>query len=108
MANVVEFTDTNFENEVLQASTPVLVDFTATWCGPCKQIKPVVEELATENTGKLLVGALDIDNNMTTTMKYGVMSVPTLILFKNGQPVERVVGFMPKQRLWKKLSPHLN
>ena len=104
---IVELNDGNFESEVLQASQPVLVDFTAVWCGPCKQIKPVVDEIATENADTLKVGTLDIDENLDTKMRYQVMGVPTLILFKGGKAVERVVGFMPKQRLWSKLSPHL-
>lgn len=108
MSNVITLTDDNFADEVLNAGRPVLVDFTATWCGPCHQLKPVVEEIAGENAGQLTVGSLDIDQNINITMQYGVMGVPTLILFKDGQPVERLQGFMPKPRLWGKLSPHID
>lgn len=105
---MLEFTDANFASEVLGAARPVLVDFTAMWCGPCHQLKPIIEEIAAELNGRLKVGVLDIDVNINTAMDYQVMGLPTLILFKEGQPVERVQGFMPKPRLWRKLSPHLN
>jgi thioredoxin 1 len=101
-------TDASFETEVVKASGVVLVDFWATWCGPCKMIAPIVEQIASENEGKITVGKLDVDANGETAMKYGVMSIPTLILFKNGQPVERLVGYQPKERLMAKIKPHLN
>jgi thioredoxin len=85
----------------------VLVDFTAVWCGPCRMIAPIVEQLAAEYAGALTVGKLDIDESVETTMQYGVMGVPTLMLFKDGQPVERLVGYMPKDRIVSKLAPHL-
>jgi len=106
MSNAV--TDNSFQTDVLQSSEPVLVDFWATWCQPCRMVAPVVEEIATENTGKLKVFKLDVDENQNTAMQYGVSSIPTLILFKDGQPVERVVGFSPKERLMSKLTPHLS
>lgn len=101
-------TDGSFQQDVLQSTEPVLVDFWATWCQPCRMVAPVVEEIASENTGKLKVLKLDVDENQNTAMQYGVSSIPTLILFKDGQPVERVVGFSPKERLMSKLTPHLS
>jgi len=84
------------------------VDFTATWCGPCHMLAPIVDELARDLSGKVKVAKLDIDQNVNTTMEYGVMGVPTLILFVDGQAKERLVGFMPKDRILSKLNPHLN
>ena len=100
-------TDTSFEKEVLDADKPVLVDFWAEWCGPCRMIAPIVEELATDYDGKLKVMKLDADANPNVMQTFGVMAIPTLILFKGGQPVERVTGYMHKDRLLEKLSPHL-
>lgn len=106
MAKPVVLSDTTFTTDI--AKGVVLVDFWATWCGPCKMIAPVVEQIAAENDGKMRVGKLDVDQNGSTAMKYGVMSIPTLILFKDGQPVERLVGYQPKERLMAKITPHLN
>lgn len=103
----IEVTDGNFQHEVLESDIPVLVDFWAVWCGPCKMIAPVVEELAGEYDGKLKVGKLDVDNNPETSMKFGVRSIPTLMVFKKGQVVEQIIGAMPKRTLVAKLSPHL-
>ena len=108
MANTMVVTDGDFETKVEKAQGVVLVDFWAEWCGPCKMIAPIVEQIANEHSGKLTVGKLDVDSNANTAMKYGVMSIPTLILFKDGQPVERLVGYMPKERLLAKIKPHLN
>lgn len=107
MAKPTEVTDANFEEAVLKAELPTVVDFWAVWCGPCKMIAPVLEEIAAEYAGQLQVAKLDVDHNGESAMRYGVMSIPTLILFKNGQPVERIVGFTPKEKLLSKLTPHL-
>ncbi|MBX3012978.1 MAG: thioredoxin [Caldilineaceae bacterium] len=107
MAAPVEVTDTTFEELVVKSDKPVLVDFWATWCGPCKMIAPVLNELANELDEQLVVGKLDIDVNQDTAMAFGVMSIPTLLLFKDGEPIERIVGFQPKAQLLARLQPHL-
>ncbi len=106
--HTVEVTKDSFQEEVLGAETPVLVDFWAEWCGPCKMIAPIVDELATEHQGALKVAKLDADTNQEVLMQYGIMGIPTLILFKGGQEVERIVGYKPKEDLMAKISPHLN
>ena len=107
MAKPFEVTDKNFEEVVLNAELPTVVDFWAVWCGPCKMIAPILEEVAKEYEGQLQIAKLDVDTNNDSAFKYGVMSIPTLILFKDGQPVERIVGFMPKEKLLSKLTPFL-
>jgi len=97
--NVLEFTDDNFDTEVLQSSTPVLVDFWATWCAPCKAIAPVVDQLATTYQGKVKIGKVNVDENPATPGQYGVRGIPTLILFKDGQIVDQLVGAVPKNQL---------
>jgi thioredoxin 1 len=104
----MELTEITFEQEVLKASMPVLVDFWAAWCGPCKMIAPIVEELATEYDGKLKIGKVDVDNNQKIAMQYGIRSIPTLLIFKDGKVVEQIVGAAPKKTLVEKLSKHLN
>ena len=96
---VPEFDDNNFDREVLQADGPVLVDFWAPWCGPCRQIAPVIEQLAGENQGTIKIGKLNVDNAPNSAQSYGVSSIPTLMIFKNGEVVERFVGLQPKSRL---------
>ena len=100
-------TDTAFENEIEKSKGLVLVDFWAEWCGPCKMIAPVLEQVAGENVGKIAIRKLDVDDNPNTARRYGVMSIPTMILFKDGAPVERLMGYMPKERLMNKIKPHL-
>jgi thioredoxin 1 len=96
---VAEFNDTNFEREVLQSDGPVLVDFWAPWCGPCRMIAPVVEELAGENSGSIKIGKLNVDDAPNAAQSFDVSSIPTLIIFKHGEVVERFVGVQPKSRL---------
>lgn len=100
--------DANFQNEVLQSDKPVLVDFWAIWCGPCKMIAPIVEELAKEYNSKLKVAKMDVDANPRTAMQYGIRSIPTLMVFKGGQVVEQIIGAVPKRYLVEKVVPHLN
>ena len=107
MAEPLKVTDATFETEVIKSSTPVLVDFWAEWCGPCKALAPTVQQVAKLYEGKLKVGKLDVDANMNTTMQFQVMGIPTLILFKDGQAVERITGLIPKDKLLAKLKPHL-
>jgi thioredoxin 1 len=97
--SVAEFTDSNFETEVLQSDQPVLVDFWATWCAPCRALTPVIHELGDENAGKAKVGKLDIDSNPDTATKYRIESIPTLIVFHNGEIVAKLQGQQPKVRL---------
>ncbi|MAV69545.1 MAG: thioredoxin [Candidatus Marinimicrobia bacterium] len=105
MSDVVhEFTDQNFENDVLQADVPVLIDFWAIWCGPCKAIAPVIEEIATEYENKIKVGKVDVDQNQNTAMQFGVRSIPTLLLIKNGKVANQIVGAVPKENITKVLD----
>jgi thioredoxin 1 len=107
MAHPVVISDTSFQSEVIDSDKPVLVDFWAEWCGPCKMIAPVLENIASDYSDSLKIAKLDVDNNPQTSMKFGVMSIPTLLLFKNGEVVEKLIGFMPKERLLGKIKPHL-
>ena len=107
MSKPITVTDETFEAEVIQAPLPVLTDFWANWCAPCHMIAPALEEIAAEYADQLKIAKLDVDSNPRTAMQFGVMSIPTLILFKNGQAVERLVGAMPKRSLLTKITPHL-
>ena len=104
---VSDVTDNNFQAEVLESETPVLVDFWAPWCGPCRMVAPVVEEIAKERAGELKVVKLNIDENQNTAIAYDVMSIPTLILFNHGQVAKKVIGAYPKRRLEAELEPAL-
>jgi thioredoxin 1 len=107
MAEIAKVSETSFQSEVLESTQPVLVDFTAVWCGPCKMLDPVVKQLAGEWNGKAKVYKLDVDDDPNVAMSYQVMGVPTLILFVDGKPVERSTGYQPKDRLQKKFGPHV-
>jgi thioredoxin 1 len=107
MSAAMDVTDQTFEAEVLTSGTPVLVDFWAEWCGPCKALGPTIDAIATELSGKLKVCKLDVQTNAGVASKYGVASIPTLILFKGGEPVERLVGLQPKQSIVSKIESHL-
>jgi thioredoxin 1 len=108
MSKPIELNDNNFATEVLQSDVPVLVDFWAAWCGPCRMIAPIVEELAKEYEGKLKVGKLDVDYNPRISMDYSIRSIPSLLVFKNGEVVDSIVGAVPKAFLLKHIEPHLN
>ena len=100
----ITITDDNFETEVLNSELPVLIDFWAAWCGPCKMIAPIVEELAVEYDGKVKIGKLDVDDNQQTAIKYGVRSIPTVLLLKNGEVKETIIGAVPKTVFIEKLN----
>lgn len=99
MADMVHLTDANFEDEVVKSPVPTLTDFWAAWCGPCKMVAPILDQLAGEYGDKLKITKLDVDQSPTLATRFGVMSIPTLILFKDGEPVGRLIGFRPKQQL---------
>jgi thioredoxin 1 len=108
MPKPVNVSDETFEEEVLQSDIPVLVDFWAAWCGPCRMIAPILEEIAEEKARSLKVAKVNVDENMRVAMQLGISSIPTLILYKNGQPVERIIGAQPKQRLLQQIEKHLS
>ena len=104
---LLHLTDTNFKQEVLESRLPVLVDFWATWCGPCKMITPIIEEVAKEYAGKIKVGKLNVDDNPAIATRYGIMSIPTLVFFKNGRVMEQVVGALNRIDLKRKIDESL-
>ncbi len=106
-ADVLELTDTNFQSEVLESDVPTLVDFWAVWCGPCRQVAPTVEALASDYKGKLKVGKMDIDHHQMTPQKYGVRSIPTLLVFKGGEVVGQIVGAVPRSKLEDEIKKHV-
>jgi len=106
MGKTLEITDNNFE-EVISSKKPVLVDFWAEWCGPCKMIGPIVEEIACEYEGKAVIGKVDVDNNPQVSAKFGIRSIPTLLFFKNGEIVDKQIGAVPKNVLTQKLDAQL-
>ena len=107
MGNAVAVTDQSFDQEVLQSPVPVLVDFWAAWCGPCKAIAPTIDQLSVEYAGKLKVVKVDVDANMEVSNRFGVLSIPTLLVFKDGQIVEKMIGALPKPALLARIQPHL-
>lgn len=104
MAKPIEVTDSTFENEVVKSSQPVLVDFWAVWCGPCRMVAPIVEELAGEYAGRLKVAKMDVDQNNATAARFNILSIPSLLFFKNGQVVDQIVGAVPKKQFVEKIN----
>ena len=103
----LEITDSSFQEVVLQSDKPVLVDFWAVWCGPCRMLGPIIEEVATEFDGKAVVGKVDVDNNQQVSAEYGIRNIPTVLIFKNGEVVDKIVGVAPKETIAAKLNAHM-
>ena len=103
----IEVNDSNFEQEILKSEKPVLVDFWAQWCGPCKMLSPVIDEIAEDNSENLKVCKVNVDESRSSASNYGIMSIPTLLLFREGKEIERIVGALPKEKIEEKISEHV-